>query len=283
MSGKKTVATGKKPAAAKAKSKAGSKSGPKSGNGKSIAKSKAAAKAAPAPQSSMPMFYNSVVPLNANTHGKLRLKPAKDLGFAKRANSIVLAASEFAEAAMHYPIVFGRNNQTLLAFAITGHTNGENLFVDSKNKWRQDSYIPAYVRRYPFILAETTDNKSLSLAVDTSSEMLSETGEQPLYKDGKPAEAAQRALAFCTSYHRELLASEDLYKQIDESGILVERSADVTLPDDKKVRITGFSIVDEKALAALDDEVFLTLRKSGALTLIFCHLWSMRVWKNLLA
>ena len=67
----------------------------------------------------------------------------------------------------------------------------------------------------------------------------------------------------------------------DETGILIEKSADVTLPDGKKTQVTGFRIVDEKAFNELSDKEFIKLRKSGALTLIYCHLWSMRTWKNL--
>ncbi len=72
-----------------------------------------------------------------------------------------------------------------------------------------------------------------------------------------------------------------LLGQIAETGILVERNADVTLPDETKRRITGFKVVDEQKLGELDDETFLSLRKNGALALIYCHLISMRNWRNI--
>ena len=233
--------------------------------------------------SGLPMFYNGVTLLNKETHGKLKVKPLSDHGFAANANSIVLAASEFAQAAAHYPIVFGKAGDEMMAFAVTGHTGGENAFLDDKKRWRSDTYIPAYVRRYPFLLVQSQDGQTFSLAVDESSQMLNTKSGELLYEKGEATETARRALGFCVQFRQELERSKVLLKQLDDSGILVERTANVELPNGKKSVVTGFSIVDEKLLAELDDDKFLELRKTGLLNLIYCHLWSMRVWNNLLA
>ena len=74
---------------------------------------------------------------------------------------------------------------------------------------------------------------------------------------------------------------QKLLAAIAGTGLLVDRNADVTLPDETKRRITGFQVVDEEKLAQLDDETFLSLRKNGALALIYCHLISMRNWRNI--
>lgn len=237
-----------------------------------------------APQSAgLPMFYKSATLLNSDAYGDLHLKPLQDCAFAKQASSIVIAAGEFSQAAMNYPIVFSRAADGIIAHVVTGHTAGQNLFVDENNKWRQNVYIPAYIRRYPFLLLESEDKETLSLLIDLESGLFSKDEGEKLYEDGKATETAERALQFCATFHRELLKSAPLYKQIDDCGLFVERSADVTLPDSRQAKITGFSVVDEKILNELDDKKFLELRKSGALTLIYCHLWSMRAWNNLLA
>lgn len=234
--------------------------------------------------SGLPMFYANVVPLNASNHSDLKLQPAKDAAFAKSANSIVLAASELPQAAMHYPVVFSKFGDSVSAFAVTGYNSDENVYVDENGKWRADTYIPAYVRRYPFILVEDSANNTLSLAADVESDLIG-TGDDgvAIYADGKPTEVAQTAMNFCLSFHREMEKSAAIFKQIEDSGILIDRSAEVTLADGKQARIAGFMVVDENKLAELPDEKFLELRKSGALNLIYCQLWSMRVWNNLLS
>lgn len=231
----------------------------------------------------LPMFYNKVEALTAATHSDLKVKENdNDVSFAREANSLMLTAVEFAQAAHHYPVVFGSTELEAVPFAVTGHTGGQNTFVGEDGKWREGVYIPAYVRRYPFILIENTENNSLALAVDPTSSMMSKDEGKPLFENGDGSEVAKGIMNLCVAYHREYLKTKELCKQIDEAGILIDRAADVMLPDGTKTRVTGFRVVDEKAFNALSDDEFIKLRKSGALTLIYCHLWSMRAWKNLL-
>lgn len=251
-------------------------------NGKSAEAPKDTEKVSGAAASNFPMFYDTVVPLNVGSHADLKIAPMKDYSFAKSANSIILAATEFAQAAVHYPVVFSKIGENLQAFAVTGHTAGENLFVGKDKKWRADTYIPAYVRRYPFLLVQS-DDKNLSLGMDEKSSLFGQTGGEALYEKGEASNVAKHALAFCYNYRQELERTVALLKQINDADILIERSADVSMDGGKKkAKITGFSIVDEKKLSELPDDKFLELRKSGALNLIYSHLWSMRAWNNLL-
>jgi len=231
----------------------------------------------------LPLFYNKIEPLVAATHGELKVKQGENpVSFAKDANSLMLTAVEFSQAAHHYPVVFGTKELEAIPFGVMGHTGGKNSFVGEDGKWREGVYIPAYIRRYPFILIENSESKSLALAVDPTSDMLSKTDGKPLFEDGEASEIAKGILNLCVAYHREYLKTKELCKQIDDTGILMDRATDVSLPDGSKARVTGFRVVDEKAFNDLNDKEFLKLRKSGALTLIYCHLWSMRAWKNLL-
>ena len=279
---KSTKTTAKKSPAKKAPAK-------KAAANKAPAKKTAAAannKAATTPQgvsANMPMFYNDVVPLTSKAHGDLKVKERVDnISFAKVANSIMLTAVEFPQAAQFYPVVFGVEAMDSLPFAVTGHTGGVNSFIDEDGNWRDGAYIPAYVRRYPFILMENPQNKSFTLAVDPTSDLLSKKEGKPLFDKGEGTDIAKNILNLCAAYQKEFLKTKEVCKQINESGLLIERAADVTLSDGKTTRVSGFRIVDEKAFNALDDKKFIELRKTGALTLIYCHLWSMRTWDNLL-
>lgn len=229
-------------------------------------------------------MYAGVVALNAQVHGGRTLRPSPTkFAFAAGLNSIPVAAVEAPTAAMDYPLVFGKTGDEAAIFAITGTKTGENRFVDAEGVWRAGTYVPAFVRRYPFILMSSPDGATLTLAVDGTSDMLAEGEGVALYADGKPTEAAQAALNFCTTLRTQLQVTAALVKSLEEAGLLVDRRAEVQLPGGEKTVLTGFSVVDEGKLQALDDETFLKLRKSGALVVIYAHLWSMRVWKNLLA
>ncbi len=235
------------------------------------------------PATGLPLFYGAATPLNVKEHGDLRLIPSDNAEFARSASAVVLTAAEFPQAATHYPIVFGGNGANPQAYAVTGHTNGKNAFVTEDGTWRANTYVPAYVRRYPFVLIEDREREVLSLGVDPSSDRLSRSDGKPLYEGGKASKTAEQALNFCLVFNREAERSRKLFAQIAKAGVLASQNVEVTLPDKRKSRITGFLIVDERKLNELDDETFLALRRSGALAMIYCQLWSMRGWKNLLA
>ena len=242
-----------------------------------------AAKAAKAPGQARKAMYGPVSILNVKEHGGLRLSPAKDQRFAEGMNSVALAAAEFPEAALHYPVVFAEADGRWSAYAVTGPSAGRNSFIGKDGKWLEGAYVPALIRRYPFVLVAERGGRNLSLAADLSSEMLKGKSGEKLYENGKASKTAANILRFCVAYDNQLRASADLFKRIADAGILVSRKAEVTLPDKTTSTITGFHVVDERKLSALDDAAFVALRKDGVLNLIYCHLWSMRSWKNILA
>lgn len=227
-------------------------------------------------------LYAKVALLNAALHGDLKLAPAADLRFAAHLNSVVLVAAEFPQAAAHYPIVFSEIGNEWTALAVLGPKDGANAFVNAEGKWLANTYVPAFVRRYPFVLVEDRERNTFSLAADFDSAMISRTDGAPLYEDGKPTETAENALKFCIGFHNQLKQTQGFVRRMAEAGILVSRTAEVTLPGGARSRLTGFHVIDETVLSGLPDEEFLKLRRDGVLNLIYSHLWSMRSWNNLL-
>jgi hypothetical protein len=277
-------ATGKKPARPRAERK----NGQAGADGEAPAPSQtpaAPAVAASRPaRSGLPPMYSAVEALSAARHGSLRLKRPDGFAHASGLSSIILGASEVPTAARDYPVVFSDRDSDSMPYAVTGYAEGVNLHVDAEGAWRKDSYVPAYVRRYPFIFIEGEGGQRLTLAIDPAAPVFSLEEGAPLYEsDGKPSATAQGALAFCRAYKAEMDRTRELVRQIIQSGITVSRRADVTLPGGRRAAVGGFRIVDEALLGGLPDEEFLALRRTGALTLVYCHLMSMAAWRNLLA
>ena len=71
--------------------------------------------------------------------------------------------------------------------AYLGLRDTENLFVDEKGGWEEAAYIPAYIRRYPFIFSEIPGSEQLTLCVDMNKDVVDEKGAQKFFDaDGKP-------------------------------------------------------------------------------------------------
>jgi hypothetical protein len=233
--------------------------------------------------SPFPMFYDRPEALNPARHGKLRLRQTAGFGFAARAHAIPVMAGEMPAAMRSYPIVFVGPQK--MPVVITGVRREENLFVDGQSHWAQPHYIPAYVRRYPFILAGEDTAERLTMCVDVASERVTEGDEAttaPLFEADQPSEATRQAVAFCEQYQGMLNATRAIIARIDGHGLLATRQSKITLESGEVLNLTDFQVIDEAALNALSDEAYLDLRKSGALPMVYCHLASMNSWSSLL-
>lgn len=214
--------------------KTGAKAGAKSER-KSATRPASGAGAQEPPRTTM---YGPVTLLNIREHENLLVGPLTDYSHAAGLNAIIIAAAELPQAAIHYPIVFGHNNGVWSAFAVTGAQT--NAFVDDKGAWTRDAYIPAMVRRYPFLLVGDREQGRLSLAADLAAPSLNVKQGHRLYEGGRASPTAERILRFCLSFDEQLHASAVLYQRIADAGIFVDQHAQVNLPDGTKTRIGRF-------------------------------------------
>jgi hypothetical protein len=244
----------------------------------------------PAAGNTLPLFYVEPEALNPTRHGALGLTARSDFSFACSAYAIPVVASEMPAAMRSYPIVFIGAAKTPVI--ITGLRKDENLFVDAGGKWTEPHYIPAYVRRYPFILADDPRSPGrLTLCVDRASERVVDQSLAPVqddggkvapfFKDSEPTEATKQALAFCNQFQIDFNATKAMIDKIDAHGLFAPRQSKVTLEGGETLNLTDFQVIDEQAFNKLSDEAFIDLRKSGALGLLYCHLASTNSWTSL--
>lgn len=248
-----------------------------------MAKNEAAAKETTPPGSgaNLPLFYKQPAPLDSKKHVKLGLKKDFGLGFTKSVNAVPINMIEMPQICHFYPIAFSPDSNAT-PVALVGLRDNENLFVSSKGEWQQNTYIPAYIRRYPFIFSEVPGSDQLTLCVDMADDVVNEKSEQKFFTaEGEPTQLAQNALEFCKSYHAAAQQTVEFSKTLAKSGLLVDRQAEINIGDGKKINFSGFRIVDEQKLAQMADADFLEWRKKGWLPFLYAHLFSGAQWQRL--
>lgn len=226
-----------------------------------------------------PLFYRRPEPLTAERHAALRLA-AGDFRFAATTNAAPLTAVEFTVAARAYPIVFAREDGWPIA--LLGLGEGNRQVDPSSGEWVKDQYVPAYIRRYPFVFVAQDDR--LILAVDVESDRLSDRGEgQPLFEDGQPSAITREALAFCGEFQAAHQDTRAFVAALVDHDLLVDRTANIRLKEGEARRMGGFRVIDPARWSALGDEAALTFRKAGWDQLVHAHFWSLDRFDALLS
>lgn len=219
------------------------------------------------------IFYERVVALNDKTHAGLKVRPADSFAFAAHTNSVPLVTSEFMECAREYPIVFVRGETGYLPAALLGLRDAENLYVDSAGHW-DARYVPAFVRRYPFVPGKGTQGELLVCIDETSPCFDTEVGE-PLFADGKPTAQLEHARKFLGEFHQASAATEALGQGLEALGLLRQADSLAQLNDGREFRLNGLNVVNEARLRELDRDVVHELFVAGSLALIHAHLLSL--------
>jgi hypothetical protein len=228
--------------------------------------------------SSQPIFYKKIVPLNKETHGDWSVEAVANFKHTSETNSLYIAAIEFIKAANEYPIVFGiGEDESVFPVVILGLRKNENLYVNKKGEWLAN-YIPAYVRRYPFILAtgeEGSDQFTVCIDSDCPGFNKKGKGISLFDKEGNESELLKNSVEFLKEYQNHIQLTTLFCKNINDLGLLEPMKADVKMADGEEISLGGFMGINRAKLKALDADKLVNLVKTDQLELIYAHLTSL--------
>ncbi len=223
------------------------------------------------------LFYQNPVLINRSRHASLGLKDIEAFDFARQTNAIPVNLVELQSAARTYPIAFVGSDEPYPA-AIVG-LKEDNLFVDAGGAWKAGAYVPAYVRRYPFIFADDKDRGLLSLCVDEPS--LVADGGTPLFEGDGPSAFTTRALDFCKQYHAAALPTLEFARAVVEQDLLADRQVNAKLKDGAAYVLNGMKLIDEDKVAKLSGKVLAEWNAKGWLKGLFTIIQSGANWTQL--
>lgn len=222
------------------------------------------------------LIYETATPVTTARHGKCFVEVGNTYAFTRSVNSVPLMATEFPQAALEYPLVFSDGGEETLPVVILGTRQQENLYLGADETW-QARYIPAFVRRYPFVFSTSQDGQTYTLCIDEAFPGLNFQGRGVALFDegGKPSAYTENVMKFLKSYSDQALQTQAFCRRLRELDLLEPVQATFTLGSGEKVSLRGFQTVNRAKLKALDDATLVALARTDALELIYLHLQSM--------
>jgi hypothetical protein len=227
------------------------------------------------------LIYESAVPVSGERHRDASVAVGADYAFARKVNSVPLMAVEFPHAAAEYPIVFAGAEGAVMPAVILGLRGNENLYLTPKNGWSA-KYVPAFVRRYPFVFSTVDDGKSFMLCVDEAFPGFNREGrgQRLIADDGKATPYVEDVLKFLQEYRAQFNRTREFCRKVKELDLLEPMQAQVELGAER-LSLRGFWAVNRARLKALPGDKLAELAKSDELELLYAHLQSMRNFNGL--
>jgi SapC len=222
------------------------------------------------------LIYERAVQVNAARHRNTSIKTGADYGFAKSVNSVPLMTVEFEPACAEYAIVFAGEESGIMPVALLGVRDGENLYVDERGAWSA-KYIPAFVRRYPFVFS-STDGLRFTLCLDEEFHGVNTRGlgERLFDAEGERTQYLQSVLNFLQAYQAQFEATRAFSQRLSDLNLLESMRAQFSLRSGQKITLGGFMTVNRDRLKSLSGDALARLAASGDLDLIYAHLHSQR-------
>jgi len=229
------------------------------------------------------LFYESAVPVSFQRHKDVSVKVGDDYSFAKKVNSVPITAIEFARAAAEYPIVFAGTGEDAIPVAVLGVSASENLYVDEDGRW-VCKYVPAFVRRYPFVFSLDKEGKTLTLNVDEHFDGVNKAGrgERLFDSDGAQTQYLKSVLSFLQDYQARFERTKAYCRHLHELQLLQPMQAQFQLSTGEQRSLSGFMTVNRDKLKQLTDDQLGDLVRKDELECTFLHLASLRHFQGML-
>jgi len=222
------------------------------------------------------LIYEQVGPVTRDKHRDLAIMPTGSYDFARQTNSVPLVIGEFALTAMHYAIVFGQTADGPIPAGVLGVRDSENSFIAADGTWSAP-YIPAFIRRYPFVFGSDEKNETFTLMIDENYPGINSEGkgERLFDSEGKETVFLKNIMGFLSEYQGQVQATQAFSKKLAELGLLDGAEAHLPAPGDPERRLRGFTIVSREKLRKLPAKTLAQLNETGELELIYLHLLSL--------
>lgn len=240
---------------------------------------------ATAPNPDLPLLYKALVPLNTQQHASWRSRTTDKATWLARQNVVPLTAEEFAEAQRHYPIIFSLGDKPV-PLALLGLNDGVNVFVDEDGAISEAIYVPAYARRYPFMLAKlSAEQTELSLCFDPTTDLVGDFADgAPLFDNDNPTDSCRATLGFCEQFEIAGQKTEAFVAELQKHGLLMDGETTIQPEGAGQPFVyRGFQMVNEAKLRELPGEVLAEWNKSGLLPLVYLHLVSLQRMRDIFA
>ena len=218
--------------------------------------------------------------LNNVQHADLRVITAFSPAYGDNVMFVPAYPNEFRGLQSCYPLLFFKDPQTggFHPIALLGFEEGENLFLNVDGSW-DAPYIPLMIQRGPLMIGfeenEGSEQPTPVVAVDMAHPKVgTEEGERLFLEHGGYSEYLDRLTAIMEAIREGHGLAMTLAETLLSLNLITSCDLQITLDSGAQHQLTGFYMLNDEALLALDDAGIQALSAKGLLAATFLMLAS---------
>lgn len=221
------------------------------------------------------MMFQNPIALDDQRTKTTKVRQITGFSHAADMHCCAVTVDEYERAARSLPIVFIKdNNGVWTSMCMLGMKQDVNLCVDADGNWAPNTYVPAWIRSYPFTFIRQDDN-TLVPALEQAAFSLDPNEGTPLYNEaGEPTEFMNAALGFLKEYHEAQVRTRRFLMHMEKHELFEQIYADLKVGEES-FRLAGIYRLDEAKIAKLPADVLAELMTTGIYRLIATHLMSL--------
>ena len=230
----------------------------------------------------LPILYRDLVPLSSTEHADWGTKTLDGAHFLKDQHAVPVTVDEFVQVQRNFPIIFA-DAENPVPLALMGLNEGVNVFLGEDGKFSERVYVPAYVRRYPFMLAQLGQNPNeLSLCFDPTSGAVGPDGDfMKLFENGEASQGTKDILQFCEQFEQSAQRTGAFVKELMDLDLLMDGEVTIQPEGAEQPHIyRGFKMVNEEKVRDLRGDQLRKMTQNGMMTLIMAHIFSLDLMRE---
>ena len=221
------------------------------------------------------LIYERVSPLTSDLHRDVSVKATDKFDFARDLNSVPLLAAEFTSAVPNHPIVFAGEGEATFPAVLLGLQDGANQAVDAEGNWTE-GYVPAFLRRYPFIFSQSEGNFTLCIDETYPGINREGRGERLFDADGERTQYLQSMLTFVSQFQAQFERTRLFCKRLNDLNLLEPAQARYNAADGRSGTLSGFMTINRDRLKAIPEAALKEMFATDELELCYVHLHSLQ-------
>lgn len=240
---------------------------------------------ASAPQPQLPLFYNQIMPLSSQLHADFRIRRSETAKFVANQHAVPVTVDEFPLAGRRMPIIFSVGPDPV-PLALMSLNEGTNTFFDADGRWMdEEAYVPAYIRRYPFLLARLQpDAQEMSLCFDPTADVIGAFDDGEALFDGTtPSQTTRSILEFNEQFEQAGQRTQQFMAELKQMDLLTDGEVTITPEGSQPFTYRGFLMVNEDKLKGLRGDQLRKMAQSGLLPLVYAQLMSVSLMRDIFA